>query len=101
MDIKNLATKPQLIKVTLDDSDIVELYGDAIEFWVWDKQPLQKFVKFAAVGEEGATSFGDILELCSDLILDSEGNPVLVDGAVLPSKVLIKCVNKVVEQLGK
>ena len=100
MDIKNLATKPQLIKVTLDDADIVELYGDAIEFWVWDKQPLQKFVKFANVSDD-KTSFGDVLELCSELILDSDGNPVLVDGAVLPNKVLIKCVNKVVEQLGK
>ena len=27
MDIKNLATKPQLVKVTLDDTEIVELYG--------------------------------------------------------------------------
>jgi len=100
MDIRNLATKPQLIKVTLDDADIVELYGDAIEFWVWDKQPLQKFVKFANVSDD-KTNFGDVLELCSELILDNEGNPVLVDGAVLPNKVLIKCVNKVVEQLGK
>lgn len=100
MDIKNLATKPQLIRIELNDEDIIADYGDAIEFWVWDKQPLQKFVKFANVGDD-KSSFGDILEVCSDLILDSEGNPVLVDGAVLPSKVLIKCVNKVVEQLGK
>ena len=100
MDIKNLATKPQLVKVTLDDAEIVELYGDAIEFWIWDKQPLQKFVKFANIGED-TKNFGEILEICSDLILDNEGNPVLIDGAVLPSKVLIKCVNKVVEQLGK
>jgi hypothetical protein len=98
MDIKNLATKPQLVKITLDDAEIVEKYGDALEFWVWDKQPLEKFVKFATASE---TDFGQILLLCSDLILDNEGKPVLTDGAVLPNTVLVKCVNKVVEQLGK
>ncbi len=98
MNIKNLATKPQLVQITLDDADIVEKYGEPLDFWVWDKQPLDKFIKFASAGE---TDFGQILTLCSDLILDSEGNPVLTDGAVLPNQVLVKCVNKVVEQLGK
>lgn len=98
MDLKNLATKPQLVKVTLDDAETVEKYGDALEFWVWDKQPINKFIRFANADE---TNYGDIVEFCSELILDSEGHPVLTDGAVLPSSVLVKCVNKVVEQLGK
>jgi hypothetical protein len=47
INIKNLATKPVLVKVTLDDPEIVSNYGDALEFWVWDKQPLTKFIKFS------------------------------------------------------
>lgn len=98
MDLKNLATKPQLIKVTLDDEDIKTQYGDALDFWVWDKQPLTKFIKYANAEN---TDPGELIEFCSGLILDEEGNPVMTDGAVLPASVLIKCVNKVVEQLGK
>ena len=98
MNLKNLASKPQLIKITLDDEDIVEKYGEAVEFWVYDKQPIEKFVKFAGAGEQ---DYGLIIEFCSDLILDSEGNKVMVDGLVLPAHILMKCVNKVVEQLGK
>lgn len=98
MDLKNLATKPQLIKITLDDAEVVEKYGDALEFWVWDKQPINKYIRFASAED---ANYGEIVEFCSELILDSEGNPVLTDDAVLPASVLVKCVNKVVEQLGK
>lgn len=98
MDLKNLATKPQLIKVTLSDDDIVSTYGDALDFWVWDKQPLTKFIKYANAEN---TDPAELIDFCSQLILDEKGEPVMTDGAVLPSSVLIKCVNKVVEQLGK
>lgn len=98
MNLKNLATKPQLIKVTLDDSQIVEQYGEALEFWIWDKQPLSKFVRFA---NAETANFGELVEFCSDLILDEEGQPIMTGDLILPSGVLVKCVNKVVEQLGK
>jgi len=98
MNLKNLATKPQLVKVTLDDEDIRTQYGDALDFWVWDKQPLTKFIKYANAEH---TDPAELIEFCSQLILDEAGEPVMTDGAVLPASVLIKCVNKVVEQLGK
>ena len=98
MNLKNLASKPQLVNITLDDEDTIEKYGEAVEFWVYDKQPIEKFVKFAGAGED---DYGKIIEFCSELILDSEGNKVMTDGHVLPAGLLMKCVNKVVEQLGK
>lgn len=98
MNLKNLATKPVLIKITLDDEEIVSTYGDALDFWVWDKQPLTKFIKYASAEN---TDPAELIEFCSSLILDEQGEPVMTDGAVIPAGVLIKCVNKVVEQLGK
>lgn len=98
INIKNLATKPVLVKVTLDDPEIVSNYGDALEFWVWDKQPLTKFIKFANAEQSNPA---ELIDFCSTLILDEAGNPVMTDGAILPATVLIKCVNRVVEQLGK
>ena len=100
MKLKELAAKPKLVQVLLDDEATVKEYGDALEFWVWDRQPLTKFIKFAnAQGQ--VENFGELVDFCSELILDDEGNPVMVDGEVLPASIMLKCVNKVVEQLGK
>jgi|DEB0MinimDraft_3_1074331.scaffolds.fasta_scaffold33670_4 hypothetical protein len=98
MKISELAHKPKLINIVVDDQEIQELYSDAIEFWCYDRQPLNRFVKFANMSEE---TYPELIEFCQDLILDEEGNKVLVDEKVLPTKILLKCVNKVVEQLGK
>jgi len=98
MKISELAHKPKLINIVVDDQEIQELYSDAIEFWCYDRQPLNRFVKFANISEE---TYPELIEFCQDLILDEEGNKVLVDEKVLPTKILLKCVNKVVEQLGK
>jgi len=98
MKISELAHKPKLINIIVDDQEIQELYSDAIEFWCYDRQPLNRFVKFANMSEE---TYPELIEFCQDLILDEEGNKVLVDEKVLPTKILLKCVNKVVEQLGK
>lgn len=98
MKITELSTKPQLLKIILNDKQTKELYGDDIEFYIWDRQPLDKFAKFASVKPE---NIDNMLELCGDLILDESGEPVMKDGNVLPNQLLVKCVNKVVEQLGK
>jgi len=98
MDLKKLATKPQLIRVELNDEDIVKEYGEALEFYVWDKQPLTKFIHFA---NAEAANFGDLVSFCTELILDSEGQPVMSGDNILPAGILVKCVNRVVEQLGK
>lgn len=100
MNIKELAAKAKLIKITLDDEDIVEQYGEALEFWVWDRQPLDKFLQFAGKDLK-AENYPELVKFCSELILDEDGKPVMADDMLLPNVVLAKCVTKVVEQLGK
>lgn len=100
MKLKELASKPQLIRVTLSDEDTLKEYGEELEFWVWDKQPLAKFIKFANVTAE-SENFPELIEFCAELILDEAGNPVIGEGEVLPAAVMVRCINRVVEQLGK
>jgi len=100
MKLKQLASKPQLIRVVLNDEDTLKEYNEELEFWVWDKQPLAKFIKFANVTAE-SDSFPELIEFCAELILDEEGKAVIGEGEVLPATVMIRCINKVVEQLGK
>lgn len=100
MKLKALASKPQLIRVALNDEDTIKEYGEELEFWVWDKQPLAKFIKFANVTAD-SESFPELVDFCSQLILDENGEPVIGEGEVLPAAIMVRCINRVVEQLGK
>jgi hypothetical protein len=51
MKLAELAKKPQLIKVTITDEDIVTEFGEALEFWTWDRQPMDTFLKLASVDQ--------------------------------------------------
>lgn len=100
MKLKQLASKPQLMRIALDDEETIKEYGEELEFWVWDKQPLSKFIKFANVTADSA-NFPELIDFCSEMILDESGAPVVSADEVLPAGIMIRCINKVVEQLGK
>ena len=98
MKLTQLTAKPQLIKIELNDDDILNEYGEAIEFWIWDRQPMANFVKFANLKENDITS---LMSSIKDLVLDEKGNPILNDEITLPIPILTKVIGRVVETLGK
>ena len=100
MKLKELATKPQLTKIVLDDKDIIKEYKEPLEFYVYDKQPLAEFVKFSVTSQEDE-NYGEMIDFCSSMILDEKGDKIMSDGELLPNSILVKCVNEVVKQLGK
>lgn len=96
--LTQLASKPQLIKVLIDKAEIVAAYGDELEFWIWDRQPIDQFIKMATTG---ADNYGEMIKMVNELILDEEGNKVLKEGQALPNDVMITVIGAVVERLGK
>jgi len=96
--LTQLAAKPSLVRIELDDEEIKEKYGDTLEFWVWDRQPMNMFVKLATVHQN---NFGEMVELVNSMVLDEEGNQIAKDELVFPTDVMMKIINKVVETLGK
>lgn len=100
MDLTQLATKPQLLKVVLDDEEILKEYSEPLEFYVHDKQPLEQFIQFASASQN-VDNYDQMVTFCTALILDKDGDPVMKDGLVLPNSILMKCINEVVKQLGK
>lgn len=98
MKLNQIAAKPQLIKFVLDDEDTVKEFGESIEFWSWDRQPLDVFMKLANAQSSDA---GAMIDIVKNLILDDEGKPVISNDNMLPSHVLIKVIAKIVERLGK
>lgn len=98
MELLKLAAKPQLVKVEINDEDTIAEFGEALEFYVHDRQDMDKFVKLATIDYSNFASVGDIVK---DMILDAEGNHILTDGNTLPTQILMKAIQAVIEILGK
>jgi len=97
MKISELSQKPQLIKVTISKKELVEKYGEELEFHIYDRQPLDVFTKLANAEKD----MSGVTEMIQTMILDEKGNPVVKDDNVLPLDVLMECVKEVSERLGK
>jgi len=98
MKLSELAAKPQLQQMTIDDKDIVKEYGDSLTFYVHDRLPIEMYTKLASIKTDDT---GQMYNLIKDLILDEEGLPVMTDGNILPMNVMNAAVMKVTETLGK
>jgi len=98
MKLSELAAKPQLKEIQIDDKDIVKEYGDVLSFFVMDRLPIETYTKLASVKTEDP---GEMYNVIKDLILDEDGMPVMADGNVLPMDVMTAAVLKVTESLGK
>jgi hypothetical protein len=98
MKLSQLTAKPQLIDIHIDDEDTIKEFGEAIEFWTWDRQPMDVFMKLAnATGNDT----GNIIGIVRTLILDERGKEILKDDEMLPTHILMKAISKVTEILGK
>ncbi len=98
MKLTALTAKPKLIKMILDDEEIVKEYGEALEFWIYDRQPMDQFVRLAQMKPE---DFQDMVVMVNSMVLDEDGSPVVKDDLALPTGLMTKVIGKVVETLGK
>jgi hypothetical protein len=98
MKLTQLAAKPKLVKIEITDEDVVKEFGEALEFWIWDRQPMDKFVRLAQMKGD---DMSELIAAVNDMVLDEEGNAIIKEGLVLPTNVMTKVIGKVVETLGK
>jgi len=98
MKLTQLASKPQLIKITLETFELKEKYGDELEFWIMDRQPIEQFIKMATLG---ADNYGEMIRMVNGLVLDETGAPAMKEGEALPNDVMLAVIGAVVERLGK
>jgi hypothetical protein len=98
MNLQDLAQKPQLTKITISDEAIVEKYGDALDFYVYDRQPLNVFAQLANAEESDVGAMGEVL---AGLILNDKAEPVITDDKILPMDVMMKAMTEIGTVLGK
>jgi len=98
MKLSELAKKPQLQKITITNEALVEKYGDELEFFIYDRQPLDVFTKLADVKENNV---GEYINILKDIIKNEEGEPVMTDELTLPIDVMTESIKLIGEHLGK
>lgn len=98
MDLTKLSAAPTLVKVTIDDKETVKEFGEALEFWTWDRQPLNTYLSLNAAMSDDQDK---AVELLKTLVLDPEGNPIMAGDKILPAKIMVKAMTQVMALLGK
>jgi len=98
MELAQLAAKPQLIELTIDDKALVKKYGEIVTFHTLDRLPLETFMQLADANQEHV---GEMIEVVKPLMLTKEGKPIINKDNVLPTDILIAAITVIVEQLGK
>jgi sulfur carrier protein ThiS len=99
MDISKFAKKPELIKVTCDQPEIVEEFGETIDFWMWDNVDINTYFDFYKLQQNNE---GEKLnDLMRKLILNEQGTAVLKEGEMFPVALSLAALVKIGDNLGK
>lgn len=99
MDISKFAKKPELMKVEIDDEDIVKEYGDSITFYIYDNVDISTYFDFYKVQQE---QDGIKLQaLMRKIILKEDATPALAADEMLPMDLTLAALVKINENLGK
>jgi hypothetical protein len=98
MKLNQIASKPKLIEITLDDEDTIKEYGEPLSFHTWDRQPLSIFIRLASIEQN---NFSSVIDSVRDLVLDEKGHKILTEEITLPTPVMMRVIAKVVDSMGK
>ncbi len=97
--ISEFKTKPKLIRVDLDQNELIEAYGEPISFWMLDHVDINTYFDFFRSQTEHE---GDAVnKILRRLILNEEGQTVLADDEQLPVDIAIAAITRIGEVLGK
>jgi len=99
MNIKNFASIPKLIEITVEDKDIIEKYGEAITFHTYDIVTMSTYFDFFNARSKG--EFENLGKMMKQLILNDQGKPALAENEDLPIDIAAAVINKLGEILGK
>jgi hypothetical protein len=97
--IKDFASKPQLIEIVLDDADIIKAYDEPITFYTYDILSLSTYFEF--YNARSTSEFKSLEKILRTLILDDKGSPVIGEGQDLPFDIAVAAMTKLGENMGK
>ena len=99
MQLSELSKKPQLTKLTINKPELVEKYGEELDFYMYDRQPLHVFSKIAKSSK--SEDIGEYLEILKDTVLTEAGKPVMTEENILPLDLMTEAMALIGAQMGK
>lgn len=99
IDITQVKAQPKLISIIIDDQEIIDSYGDSIEFWMYDQIDINTYFDFYRHQNERNGS--DIMDTLRKIILNEQGQPALKEDERLPIDVSLLALVKINDVLGK
>ena len=99
MDISKLSKKPELVKMTIDDADLVEMFGEPVNFWISDSIGISTYFNFYKLQEQQDDNL--LNELLRKIIFDAEGKPAIGPDETLPIPLVLAILVKISGFLGK
>lgn len=99
MNIQQFAKKPELIKIVIDQQELIDAYGSEINFWIFDSIDINTYFDFF---KSQADSDGEKLnDLMRKLIRNEQGEICIPEGHILPVDLAIASLTAINETLGK
>jgi hypothetical protein len=101
MNIDKLAQTPELIKIELTDSILLDKYtnGEPIVFWIKSHIGISGYFEFYKAQAEGNSD--GLEKLMRSLILNEQGDPTIPEGKMLPIDISLAALAKINDYLGK
>jgi hypothetical protein len=96
--LKSLSSKPKLVQLIIDDEDTIRDYGEAVEFWTYDRQPLHTYLEISQTFGKDPVKTEALL---SGLLFEEDGTKSFNEGEMPDANLMAKALTKVMEKLGK
>ena len=99
MDISKFAKKPILTKIVMDDPEVIEVYGEVIEFHMLDQMSISTYFEFYRLQQEqNSDKLNDLLR---KIVLKEDGTPALTEEEIFPVDITLALLVKINDFLGK
>ena len=99
MNLERLLNEPQLIEIKADKESIVEKYGSAPTFYIYDRQDMEMYMQLAKfTGNESDLS--ELTELVKKLVRNEKGELILQGKKQLPPDVMMIVIEETISKLG-
>lgn len=99
MNLQEFKVRPKIIELVIDDTKIIQEYGEAIKFYSFDHISLPQFFAFFQAQSDG--NLEKLTDIMRDLLLNAEGKPLLAKDESLPVDLFTAAIMKVADHLGK
>lgn len=99
MDISQLAKKPQLVKLILNEEELVKTYGEEITFWMYDVVDINTYFDFYK--NQSEQDGERLMQVLRRIIMNEQGKPAITEDSVLPVDITLAVLIKINEHLGK